>query len=136
MSTPTINGKYMGELRCDIKHNNSGQHITTDAPKDNNGKGEAFSPTDLVAAALGTCMITIIGIRAKSKGLDIGKPEFSIYKHMQSYPRKIDHLTVEIIFKVKIEPDDRNYLENEAKKCPVALSLNDSIEQDIRFKYV
>lgn len=136
MDSPTINGNYAGELRCRLTHNNSGQQITTDAPKDNNGKGEAFSPTDLVAAALGTCMLTIIGIRAKSRKIEIGEPSISILKIMQSSPRKIDVVKVEITFDTELELSDRNYIEEEAKKCPVALSLNDSIKQELSFIYV
>ena len=136
MNTPTINGKYTGELRCNLTHINSGQQLITDAPKDNNGKGEAFSPTDLVAAALGTCMLTIIGIRAKSKNLNIGEPKISIIKAMQSSPRKIEMIKIEITFETQLSSSDRDYLESEAKKCPVALSLNDSLIQEIDFKYI
>ena len=136
MNTPTIDGKYVGELRCMLTHNNSGQQITTDAPLDNNGRGETFSPTDLVAAALGSCMLTIIGIRAKSKNINIGEPKISILKIMQSSPRKIDVIKIEISFNSQINLNYRKYLEDEAKKCPVALSLNDSIQQDISFKYI
>ena len=136
IKSPTITGSYNGELPCKLTHNNSGQHLITDAPLDNNGKGEAFSPTDLVAAALGTCMLTIIGIRAESKKLEIGKPKFSILKSMQSSPRKIEAINIEIIFDVQLGIEDRKYLEDEAKKCPVALSLNESLKQEVSFKYI
>ncbi|MEQ8625584.1 MAG: OsmC family protein [Vicingaceae bacterium] len=136
MNTPTIIGGYEGELRCKLTHKNSSQQITTDAPKDNNGKGEAFSPTDLVAAALGSCMLTIIGIRANSRKLDIGEPRISILKSMQASPRKIDAIKIEIEFDVQLELDDRKFLESEARKCPVALSLSESIKQEINFKYI
>ncbi len=99
-----IKGKYVGDLRCMLTHQ-TGEKIKTDAPLDNHGKGEAFSPTDLVAAALGSCMITIIAIRANTKGIEIGQPSYRIEKEMQSSPRTIKavsytHLTLPTIYSV------------------------------------
>lgn len=129
-----IKGKYLDDLRCEMEHPSS-TTILTDAPKDNRGEGKFYSPTDLVAAALGSCMLTIIGIRARDKGINIGKPSFEIAKHMQSDPRKISKIEVDIRFNVSINKADREYLENEARNCPVALSLSESTRQEISFQY-
>ncbi|MAY83274.1 MAG: osmotically inducible protein OsmC [Flavobacteriales bacterium] len=129
-----IQGKYIDNLRCEMVHPSS-TVIRTDAPKDNRGEGKFFSPTDLVAAALGSCMLTIIGIRARDKGINIGNPDFEIVKHMQSNPRKISKIEVKIKFFSELNEDERAYLENEGRKCPVALSISEEIEQDISFEY-
>lgn len=129
-----IQGKYLKNLRCEMEHPSS-TVILTDAPKDNRGKGKFYSPTDLVAAALGSCMLTIIGIRAQDKGIKIGKPEFEISKHMQSNPRRIGKIVIQIYFHEDIKQADRDYLEKEAKNCPVALSISEGIQQEITFQY-
>ena len=131
-----IKGQYKDNYRCSLTHTQSSTNINTDAPKDNNGKGENFSPTDLLAAGLGSCMVTIIAIRAKTNNISIGKPTFHIRKHMQSSPRKIKRLEVEIVFSEKLSQENRDYLEQEAKQCPVALSISETIEQVISFKYI
>lgn len=130
-----ITGKYTGSLRNNLIHNQSNKTIITDAPLDNNGKGESFSPTDLVAAALGSCMLTIIAIRANSKNINIGNPTYEIKKHMGSSPRKISVIEVNINFFQSFSEDQKSYLEKEAKNCPVALSIDSSIEQRITFNY-
>lgn len=129
-----IQGKYNGNLRCELSHP-SDSIIKTDAPKDNRGEGKFFSPTDLLAASLGSCIITIIGIRARDKGIEIGEPRFEVIKKMSSNPRKVAILEVNITFDVEIATEDRTYLEEEGKNCPVALSLSENIEQRIRFSY-
>lgn len=123
---------YLGNLRTEATHIKSNNKIITDAPTDNNGKGEAFSPTDLVATALGSCMLTIIGIKAEVSGINLGKVNIDITKKMTSNPRRIDEIIVEINF------DENNYndkektiFENAAKTCPVALSLNSEIKQTL-----
>jgi len=130
-----IKGEYAGDLRCVLTHQ-TGEKIQTDAPLDNHGKGEAFSPTDLIAAALGACMVTILAIRAKSKGVPIGEPTFKVMKEMQAQPRIIKEVAVEIRFSVEIAEDNKKYLEKEARSCPVALSLNSELKQNITFIYV
>lgn len=130
-----IKGKYAGELRYILTHQ-TGEKIQTDAPLDNHGKGEAFSPTDLVAAALGSCMLTIIAIRAETKSIKIGNPSFSILKEMDTTPRRIKEIQVEISLPKELNNAEKNYLETEARKCPVALSINSKIEQNITFTYV
>lgn len=134
MATSII-GRYEDNLRNSLVHENSGSKIISDAPTDNQGKGESFSPTDLVAAALGSCMLTIIGIRANSKKIIIGRPSYSIQKHMGSNPRKISKIIIDINFKKDLKQEDRDYLEQEGRNCPVALSLNTDLIQEITFNY-
>jgi len=129
-----IQGNYQGNLRCELAHPST-VIIQTDAPKDNQGEGKFFSPTDLVASALGSCMLTIIAIRARTKGIEIGHPQLFIEKEMQAAPRKINRVKIEIAFQEHISIEQRKYLENEAKNCPVALSLSASLEQEIIFRY-
>ena len=130
-----IKGKFVGDLRCTLEHAPSSNSINTDAPIDNQGKGETFSPTDLMAAALGSCMLTIIAIRAKTKKIEIKRPTFFIEKHMNAAPRKISLIQVTIELNKEIAEIDREYLEQEARKCPVALSLNKDLTQEVTFKY-
>ena len=130
-----ILGKYNDNLRCLLEHEGSGQELITDAPKDNNGKGESYSPTDLLAAGLGSCMLTIIAIRARKRKIEIGQPTFRVLKTMKSSPREISLLEVEITFNLDMNDEDKNYLEHEARNCPVALSLNKDIQQEIKFVY-
>lgn len=131
-----ISGKYHGSLRTEMIHQGSNSRIETDAPLDNRGKGERFSPTDLVAAALGSCMLTILAIRARDKGLELGEPNFQIEKVMQAKPRKIAEIKINIEMNAGLKADERNYLEAEARACPVAMSLAESIKQEISFSYV
>jgi len=131
----TIEGSYLADLSCELHHVKSKAKIITNAPTDNEGKGENFSPTDLVAAALASCMLTIIGIRAKKKGLDIKRPTFKVLKVMSSSPRAISEIRIEFTFKSNLAEADRDYLEKEALNCPVALSLNKDLRQNITFRY-
>ena len=129
-----IKGQYENNFSCSLIHD-SGEKIYTDAPKDNNGNGKAFSPTDLVAAALASCIMTIIAIRANAKKISIGQPTFTIEKIMKTSPRMIQEIKIEFTFSVPLTNNDKEYLEREAKKCPVALSLNPEINQKVEFKY-
>ncbi len=129
--------KYLGELRTEATHIQSDNVIYTDAPKDNQGKGEMFSPTDLVAAALGSCMFTIMGIACnthKISGFDGTIVE--ITKIMAPDPRRIIKIIAEITFVSKFTDKEKAILENAAKTCPVAKSLHPEIEQDIRFNFI
>jgi putative redox protein len=132
----TVKSSYKGDLRTTAVHVASSNTIITDAPVDNNGKGEAFSPTDLVCAALGSCMMTIMGIVANRSNIDIEGTEIETVKIMASEPRRI----AEIILNFKMP--EKNYsnkekamLENAARTCPVALSLHPDIKQTINFVY-
>lgn len=131
----TISGKYLDNLRTTMVHEQSKISIETDAPIDNNGLGSRFSPTDLVAAALGSCMITILGIRARTKKIELGKIDFSINKIMTSNPRRISKIEINLNFENDFDQEIKTYLENEALSCPVALSLSENIVQDISFSY-
>ena len=125
---------YLGGLRTEAKHLRSGDKIITDAPTDNNGKGEAFSPTDLVATALGSCMITVMGIWAQNHQVNIDLAELEITKTMASGPRKIAE--VEVIIRMPdhaYSPEEKKKLEHLARTCPVALSLHEDLIQKIEF---
>jgi len=120
---------YLGGLRTEAEHLKSGTKIVTDAPTDNNGKGEAFSPTDLVATALGSCMITIMGISARNHDIDMEGTEVTINKIMASDPRRIGNVEVKITMPAnKYSTKERKILEAAAKGCPVGRSIQEGIE--------
>jgi len=112
--------KYKGDLRTEAVHLGSGSAIVTDAPVDNQGKGEAFSPTDLVATALGSCMLTIMGIVAKRDGIDIEDATAEVEKIMSKSPRRIGEIKVRLIFKGPLNDIERGKLECAARTCPVS----------------
>jgi uncharacterized OsmC-like protein len=126
---------YLGDLRTESIHIQSGTKILSDAPVDNNGKGEAFSPTDLVANALGSCMMTIMGIKARDMNIAIEDSTASVTKIMQAEPRKIS--AIEILFEMNYAPDDKTkiILERAALTCPVFLSLHPDIDKRISFNW-
>lgn len=125
---------YLGALRVQATHLKSGEVMITDAPIDNNGKGQAFSPTDTVATALATCMLTIMGIRAAQKSVNIQGAKAEITKTMASNPRRISQVEVTIIMpKIGIDEDFKELLEIAAKSCPVAKSLHPDIKQVVNF---
>ncbi len=127
---------YQGNLRTGAIHLKSGNNIITDAPTDNQGNGEAFSPTDLVATALGSCMITIIGIKAQTSPINIDDIKVDITKIMGSNPRAISEIIVEFDFLGKsYTKKEQQIIENAAKTCPVALSLNPAIKQTVSFNF-
>jgi uncharacterized OsmC-like protein len=133
MSTATA--RYIGQLRTEATHVASGNTILTDAPVDNHGRGEAFSPTDLVSAALGSCMMTIMGIVAERHEVDLTGVTYEITKHMIAEPRRIRQIDVTFRMPANLPEKQRAILENAARTCPVALSLNSEIQQDVRFLY-
>lgn len=133
MSTAEIT--YLGELRTRATHIRSGQQIITDAPIDNHGKGEAFSPTDLVSAAFVSCMITVMGIAANNHQIDISGLRATVTKHMASDPRRISKLEVVLFFDKTYTEKERLILERTARTCPVALSLHPDLVQDFSFHY-
>ena len=126
---------YKGDLRTEATHIESGNVIITDAPKDNEGRGDAFSPTDLVAAALGSCMLTIMGIVAKRKSIDIDGSKAEIEKKMSKDPRRISEICVKIYFAKPIDKINRELLERAAHTCPVSKSLNDELNEIVQFIY-
>jgi len=129
---------YEGQLNCTATHGPSGSCLMTDAPVDNGGKGEAFSPTDLVATALGTCMVTIMGKVAEQTGLDIKGTRIQIIKEMTATgPRRIKELTVKIDLPagLKLSTVDKRKLEAAANTCPVKQSLHPDIDVRMTFVY-
>jgi putative redox protein len=123
---------YLGELRTENEHIHSGQKLITDAPVDNQGKGEAFSPTDLVATALSDCMMTIMGIKARDKGLDLKGTIIETTKIMSADPRRIGEIIIEITFpKNDFSEKDKAVFTAVTKTCPVALSLHPDLRQTV-----
>lgn len=126
---------YLGELRTECEHLQSGTKIITDAPLDNQGKGQAFSPTDTVATALASCMFTIIGIKARDHGLEVEGATAEVTKTMAADPRRISAIKVVIDFPRTYDDKNRKILERAAKTCPVLYSLHPDIELDVQFNY-
>lgn len=128
---------YEGNLRTVATHLQSGTVIETDAPTDNQGKGERFSPTDLVATALGNCMLTIIGIKARDFNVDLEGTKIDITKMMIANPRRIGEIKVLINFpeSVKVDEKQRTILERAAMTCPVFESLHPDMKKDVEFKW-
>jgi len=132
----TITTVYSGQLRTQATHLASGNTLITDAPLDNNGRGEAFSPTDLVCAALGSCMLTIMGMVANRHQLNIDGTRIEITKIMAANPRRIAEVMLEFTLPAhNFSEKDRTLLEQAAHTCPVALSLHPEIKQTINFTY-
>jgi putative redox protein len=128
--------EYQGELHCKATHGPSGTELSTDAPKDNQGRGESFSPTDLVATALGTCMLTIMGIAARTLNIDISGATANVEKEMTAaLPRRIERLTVKIHVPQSPSQVDREKLERAAHACPVHKSLHPDIKIPIEFTW-
>jgi len=131
-----IESNYLGGLRVSSTHLASNTEIITDAPVDNNGKGESFSPTDLVATALGTCMITVMGIYAEKNGILMPNVYSRTNKVMSSTPRKISKLKIEIIFgDNQLSEVEKKSLKDVALNCPVAKSLHPDLKQEIEFNF-
>lgn len=132
----TISEKYLGDLRVECVHNASGTVIITDAPVDNKGKGEAFSPTDLCATALASCATTIMGIYARSHDIDITGMTVEVVKTMSASPRRIGKLEVTFNMPEREYSDrEKKALINAAHTCPVHLSLHPDIEQIFTFNW-
>ncbi len=126
---------YTGELRTTNIHITSGSEFITDAPKDNHGLGQAFSPTDTVATGLANCMLTVMGIKARSLGIDITNAMAEVTKTMASTPRRISEIKVHIKMPMGIPEEHRAILEKTANTCPVIYSIHPDIEKDISFQW-
>jgi putative redox protein len=128
---------YEGDLRCNAKHLQSGSIIETDAPTDNRGKGERFSPTDLVCTALATCMITTMAMKATDMGIELKGTEISIKKHMVADPRRIGKIDVQLTFPatLKLEEKDRIILQRVGDHCPVMRSLSPEVVVDAVYNW-
>lgn len=133
----TASGKYLGNLRCEWKHEASGATVISDAPTDNHGKGEAFSPTDICATSLAACAMTIMGIYAQTRGLDISGATFEVDKVMSKEPRRIGEIN--IVFRIPDRDFDAKTkisLQRAASTCPIHLSLHPEIKQNMTFTWV
>jgi len=130
-----MQGKYLGGKKIEILHEPSGAKIYTAAPKDNNGDGSSFSPTDLVAAALGACILTVMGIVAERSNVDLTGSSYSVEKHMSQTPRRIGMIPVVLHLPKNIEAEMRSKLENAAHTCPVHHSLHPDIKVSVEFNY-
>jgi len=127
---------YKGNLRTECEHLQSKTKFITDAPVDNQGKGESFSPTDTVATAVASCMLTIMGIKAQDMEVDIEGTTAEVTKTMAANPRRISGIKVAVLVKGdELSDKERTILENAAKTCPVLQSIHPDIEKDISFKY-
>ena len=131
-----IDVEYLGDLHCTVTHGPSGQTFMTDAPVDNQGKGEYISPTDLAAAAIGSCVSTIMGIKAQANNIDIKGMKISVIKEMLNEPfRRIGKLIIEIVYPHILEDKDFKLLSNVVKTCPVTRSLSPEVELEYTFRY-
>lgn len=134
MATSTT--KYLGELRTQATHVLSGDQIVTDAPLDNEGRGEAFSPTDLLATSLSCCMLTIMGIAARKHGFSIDGTRVVTTKVMAQNPRRVGEIVVEFSFpEITYDEKTKKIIEASARECPVAKSLHADLKQTIVFNY-
>ncbi|MCH1527959.1 MAG: OsmC family protein [Candidatus Poseidoniaceae archaeon] len=129
-----IDATYDGNLRCTATHEPSGAKLITDAPVDNMGKGESFSPTDLLATSMLTCVMTIVAIRADSKGISVQGMSGSVEKSMAANPRRISKLELVVNLPSNLSMDDRAWLITEGCNCPVCVSVSESMEVDVTFQ--
>ncbi len=128
---------YTGQLRCNATHNQSGSVIETDAPTDNRGKGERFSPTDLLCVSLGTCVITTMGIKATDMGIDLNGASLQVQKHMFSEPRRVGKIEVSLSFPASLQLDekDKTILQRVGDTCPVQKSIHPDIETVVVYNW-
>ena len=130
--TPQFTLSYRGDVRTEMTHTASNARVTTDAPVDNHGKGAAFSPTDLAASALASCMMTVVGIKANAMNLHIASMEARVEKTMGNGPRRILRIAVELLIDIPNAGErERKILEATARACPVAQSLHPEIDQAV-----
>lgn len=132
----TVQIGYEGNLRTSCEHVKSGAILRTDAPVDNHGLGQGFSPTDLVATALGACMITVMGIKAESNSWSLEGVYCEVVKVMGDTPRRIEKIEVHITMPTKLNDKERQILERTALNCPVAKSLAIELDQVVQFNYI
>lgn len=130
-----MTGKYLGSKKVQLVHEPSGEILITEAPKDNGGEGKSFSPTDLVAAAYGSCVMTTIAIVAERSGISVEGMRMRVEKHMQSDPRRIGHTPLEVHLPKALSEQDRQKLERAGLACPVHKSLHPDVKADIAFVY-
>tara|TARA_B100000902_G_C27306565_1_gene915854 strand:- start:695 stop:1102 length:408 start_codon:yes stop_codon:yes gene_type:complete len=128
--------KYQGNLRTIVTHLDSGSKIRTDAPKDNHGLGETFSPTDMLCSSLASCILTIIAIAVEKKDIDIKDTKAIVKKTMVNNPRRIAKIEIELTFPKEYDSKTKIILERAAHNCPVHHAISESVEKIIRFKYL
>ena len=128
--------KYDGNLRTTAVHLDSGSIIKTDAPKDNHGLGEKFSPTDMLCSSLASCILTIMAITVEKNGVDIKNTIAVVKKTMTSKPRRISKIDIDLVFPRDYDIKIKTILERAAKNCPVHHSLSEKIQKNISFKYL
>ncbi|MCW5517272.1 OsmC family protein [Muriicola sp. Z0-33] len=126
---------YTGELRTTCTHIGSGDSFITDAPTDNNGLGQAFSPTDTAATALASCMLTVMGIKARDLSIDLTNSNADVTKIMAANPRRISEIAIQLQLPSNVEEKHRKILEHTANTCPVIQSLHPDIKKDISFNW-
>src|ERR1700688_4201310 len=129
----TIETTYLGDLRTEATHVQSGTKIITDAPVDNQGKSEAFSPTDLLSASLASCMLTIMGIKARDINIDIDNTKCSVTKIMAANPRRVAQIVLSFKFPNQYTEQEQKILENAAITCPVYLSIHEDLKKTVDF---
>lgn len=129
----TIETVYLGGLRTEATHVQSGNEVITDAPTDNQGRGEAFSPTDLLSASLGSCMLTIMGIQARNHNINIDDTKCSIVKIMAANPRRVSEIQIKFQFPEQYTEKDQKMLERAALTCPVLESLHPDLVKTVDF---
>ena len=129
-----IEATYDGNLRCTATHGPSGTELITDAPVDNKGKGESFSPTDLLATSMLTCVMTIVAIRADSRDIDVSGMSGSVEKSLAANPRRVAKLEVVVNLPSALSMDNRAWLITEGCNCPVCVSVSESMEVDVTFQ--
>lgn len=128
---------YAGQLRCNATHNQSGSIIETDAPTDNRGKGERFSPTDLLCVSLGTCIVTTMGIKAADMGIDLTGTTLQVQKHMLAEPRRVGKINIEIGFPASLQltEKDKIILQRAGDNCPVMKSIHPNLEANVVYDW-
>lgn len=128
---------YKGTFRCEATHLQSGSIIETDAPTDNRGKGERFSPTDLLCVSLGTCIITTMGIKAGDMEIDLNNTVIDVTKHMLAEPRRVSKIDIKLFFEksLMLEEKDKIILERTGNNCPVTKSLHPDMEVNIKYNW-
>ncbi|MEK7483459.1 MAG: OsmC family protein [Planctomycetota bacterium] len=130
-----ITGKYVAGLKTEMIHGPSGKTLMTAAPVDNQGDGSSFSPTDLVVTALGSCMVTIMGIVAQRNQIKIDGLRFEMEKHMETTPRRVGRIPIRIYMPTGLSLEDRKRLEQAASTCPVAQTLHPDVKKEVQFIY-
>ena len=132
----TFEVKYQGNLRTTVTHLDSGAKIRTDAPKDNHGLGESFSPTDMLCSSLASCILTIMAITVEKKDVDIKDATAIVRKTMVNHPRRISQIDIELTFPQQYDSKTKTILERVAYNCPVHHAISKSVETNILFKYL